>query len=63
MSDALPFTRKARIPRLLGVGNYLNNYFPLYLRLRRSIIREELVSLALLRIKIIKIIILLCINI
>ena len=43
----------ACIPRLLEVGNYLNNYFSMYARLTCFSIREELVSLALLGLKII----------
>ena len=31
-----------RIPRLLGVKDYLNNYFPLYTRLTRFRIRLEI---------------------
>ena len=42
MSDALPFTRETSIPRLLGVGSYLNNYFVMYARLTRSRIRVVL---------------------
>ena len=29
-SDALPYTRGTRTPRLLGMKNYLNNYFVMY---------------------------------
>ena len=32
-SDALLYTRGILIPRLLGVRNYLNNYFAMYTRL------------------------------
>ena len=39
LSDALPYTRGARIPRLYGVKNCLNNYFAMYKRLTRSCIR------------------------
>ena len=42
MSDPLAYTRGSRIPRLLGVRNYLNNYFAMYRRLTRSHIRAEL---------------------
>ena len=35
-SDALPYTRTTRIPRLLQVRNYFNNYFAMYTRLTRS---------------------------
>ena len=44
MSDALPYTRETRIVHLLGVKNYLNNYFVLYARLTLSCIRVELAS-------------------
>ena len=44
MSDAVPYKRGTRIPRLLGVRNYLNNYFAMYKRLTRSRIRVELAS-------------------
>ena len=44
MSDALPYRRGTRIPHLLGVRNYLNNYFVMYTRLTRSRIRVELAS-------------------
>ena len=40
MSETLPYTRGTRIPRLLGVRNYLNNYFA-YKRLTRSRISVE----------------------
>ena len=46
MSDTLPYTSGNRIPRLLGVKNYLNNYFSMYKRLTRSCIHVELASLA-----------------
>ena len=36
MSDALPYTCGTGIPRLLGVKNYLKNYFTVYKRLTRS---------------------------
>ena len=32
----LPYSGGPRIPRLLGVRNYLNNYFAMYKRLTRS---------------------------
>ena len=44
MSDALPYMRGTRIPRLVGVRNYLTNYFTIYKRLTRSRIRVELAS-------------------
>ena len=44
MADALPYTRGSRIPHLLGVRNYLKDYFAKYKRLRRSHIRAELAS-------------------
>ena len=44
MSDALPSTRGTRVPHLLGVRNYLENYFAMYPRLTRSHIRVELAS-------------------
>ena len=44
MSDGLPYTRGTRIPFLLGVRNYLNNYFAMYTRLTRSRLRVELAS-------------------
>ena len=36
--------RETRNPRLLGVSNYLNNYFAMYKGLTRSRIRVELAS-------------------
>ena len=36
MSDALPYTRGTRIPRLLGDWNSLNNYFDMYTHLTPS---------------------------
>ena len=44
MSDALPYTLRARIPSLPGVRNYLNNYFATYTRLSRSSRHMELAS-------------------
>ena len=44
MSDALPYTRGICIARILGIYDYLNNYFALYTRLTRSRIRVELES-------------------
>ena len=44
MSEALPYTRRTRIPRVLGVKNYLNNYFTVCKRLTRSRIHDELAS-------------------
>ena len=46
------------IPRLLGVRNYLNNYFAIYTRLTRSLIGVELAAPAYLGLVIILIIIL-----
>ena len=45
MSDALPYTGEARIPRLLGVKNYLNNYFAMLTCLPRIRIGVKLASL------------------
>ena len=45
MSDALPYTSGTPIHRLLGVTNYLNNYFA-YKRLTRLRIPVILASLA-----------------
>ena len=39
-----PYTHGTRIARLLGVRNYLNNYFNIYIRLSHFRIRMELVS-------------------
>ena len=44
MSDVLSYTRGTRIPRLLVVRNYFNNYFAKYTRLPHSRIRTELAS-------------------
>ena len=41
MSNALPYTRGTRIPRLVGVRNYLNNYFVMCKHLTRLHIRVE----------------------
>ena len=38
------YKRGTRIPRPLGVKNYLNNYFAMYKRPTRSRIRVELAS-------------------
>ena len=38
------YTRGTRIPRLLKVKNYSNNYFAIYPRLTRSRIRVELAT-------------------
>ena len=38
--------RATRIPRLFGVGNYLNNYFAMYTRLIRTHIHADLASRA-----------------
>ena len=46
MSDTFPDTRGTRMPRLLGVRNYLNNYLAMYKRLTRSGTRVELASAA-----------------
>ena len=42
MSDALPYTHGTRIPRLIVVRNYLNDYLANYTRLKHSLIRVEL---------------------
>ena len=42
----LLYTRGTRIPPLLGVRNYLYNYFVMYKRLTRSGIYAELASSA-----------------
>ena len=52
MADVLPYMRRTRIPRLLGVRNYLNKYFA-YKGLARSGIRVELASAAYLELRII----------
>ena len=44
MCDALPYTGGTHIPRLLGVQNYLNNYFAMNTCLTRFRIRVELAS-------------------
>ena len=44
MSDELPNTSGTRFPRLLGVRNYLKNYFAMYKRLTRSRMRVEFAS-------------------
>ena len=44
MSDALPYMRGTRIPSLVGVRNYLNNYMANYTRLTHSRVRVELAS-------------------
>ena len=49
----VPSTRGTRIPRLLVVQNYLNNYFAMYTRLTLSRIRVELASPACLRLGVI----------
>ena len=38
-SEMLLYARVTRIPRLLGLKNYLNNYFAMYIRLMRSRMR------------------------
>ena len=43
-SNGLPYARVTRIPRLLGVNDYLNNYLAMYRRLTRFRIRMELAS-------------------
>ena len=55
------YKRGTRIPRPLGVMNYLNNYFAMYIRLTRSRVRVERASPAYLGLGIIYIIILPCI--
>ena len=52
------YTHRTRIPRLLRVRNYLNNYFALYKRLTRSRIHADLAFPAYLGFGIIYIIIL-----
>ena len=42
MSDALPYRHGIRIPRLLGLKNYLHNYFTVYTRLTRFLIYAKL---------------------
>ena len=44
MSDTIPYTGGRRIPRLLGVKNYLNHYFAMYICLTRFRIRVEVTS-------------------
>ena len=44
MSDTLPYTAEARIHRLLGVKNYLNNYFAMYTCLARFRVGVKLAS-------------------
>ena len=57
------YTRGTHIPRLLGVSNYLNNYFAMYTHLTRSRIRVELASRTFLGLRIMRIIILRFINV
>ena len=40
-AEALPCTGGTRIPRLIGVRNYLNHDFDTYTRLTHSLIRVE----------------------
>ena len=63
MSDALPYTRDACIPLLLGVKNYLNNDFAIYKRLTRFRLRTKLASPAYFGLGIIEIIILPCMHV
>ena len=42
MSDSLPYTPGDRIPHLLGVRSYLNNYFAMFILLTGSRIRAVL---------------------
>ena len=56
--DAFAYTHGSRIPRPLGVRNYLNNSFTMYKRVTRSRIRVELASPAYLGLGTIEIIIL-----
>ena len=58
----LPYSGRTCIPRLLGVSNYLNNYFAIYTRLTRLHIQADLASPTYFWLRIIKIIILPCIN-
>ena len=53
MSNALPYTRIAGIPRLPGVRIYLKNYFAMFILLTGSRIRVELPSPAYFRLGII----------
>ena len=62
MTDALPYCRVTRIHRLLEVRNYLNIYFSMYTRLTRSHIYADLASPTYIWLRIMKIIILVCIN-
>ena len=57
----LPYTRGTRIPRLLGVRDYLNHYIAMYKRLTRSRITVELASPAHFWLRILQKIILPCI--
>ena len=59
----LPYTGGPRIPHLLGVKNYLNNYFAMYTRLTRSHLHADLASPTYFWLRIIKIIILLYRNV
>ena len=59
----LEYMRVTLVLRLLGVRNYLNNYFSLYKRVTRSRLHVELASAAYLELAIIKIIIVPSINI
>ena len=44
MSHALPYICGTRIPHLIGVKDYLNNYFAMFSRMSRSRTRVELAS-------------------
>ena len=61
--EALPYTGGTRTPRLLGVRNYLNNFFTMHKGLTRTCIHVEVASPAYLELDIIYIIILSCINV
>ena len=63
MPDPLPYTRVIRIPRLLEVKNYLNNYYTMNKFLTRSRIRVELASPAYCGLWIIEITTLHCIHV
>ena len=53
MCSLFPYTRIIRNPRLLGVKNYLNNYFAMYTYLTHFRIRVEHTSPAYLGLSII----------
>ena len=53
MPALFPYTPILRIPRLLEIKNYLNNYFAMYTCLTRFRIRVNLASPAYFRLRII----------